>query len=115
MGEATSRKDLIQQYKERPKVGGVFVIRNSVNGKLLLSSSVDLQSSQNRFAFAVSTGSCIDLALQKDWEKQKGVGFTLEVLEEVAQGETQSAAEFKEDVLLLKEIWQERLSNQVVY
>ena len=111
----TSRKALARQYKERIKLGGVYLIRNTLTGKLLLEATTNLQGSKNRFAFAQSTGSCIDLKLQADWDRQGSADFVLEVLEELDMGEGQSDADFKKDILLLKELWLEKLSGSVFY
>lgn len=111
-----SRKDLIRQYKERQKIGGVYLIRNTLNGKLLLDATTDLQGIRNRFEFARKTGSCVDLKLQADWDKQGGGGaFAFETLEELEKGEAQTEAGFKADIQLLKEMWLEKLGGGDFY
>jgi hypothetical protein len=37
------RKELIRRYKETPRPGGVYRVRNIIGGKSLLGSSPDLQ------------------------------------------------------------------------
>jgi hypothetical protein len=115
MKDSAARKEMAQQYKERKRIGGVLVVRNTLNDKLLLEATVDLQGSKNRFGFAQETGSCVYLKLQDDWEKQGGRGFVLEVLEELEKKESQSDAEFKADITLLKEIWAEKLAGETLY
>jgi hypothetical protein len=115
MKDNVSRRELTQQYKERKVLGGVYIIRNTVNNKLLINTTSDLQGSKNRFEFAQKTGSCIDLKLQKDWDIQKGAGFVFEVLEELEKGSTQTEPEFKADIKLLKEIWLEKLAAEIFY
>lgn len=112
MKATQARRELKSQYKERKKTGGVFVIRNMATGRALLLAAADLQGSKNRFEFAQKTGSCIDLKLQKDWAEQGGGAFAFEVLEELEKGETQTDAEFREDIAVLKEIWQEKLAGE---
>jgi len=111
----TSRKELIQKYKERVVVGGVYIVRNTVKNKLLLASTTDLPGSKNRFEFAQNTGICVDLKLQKDWESQNGGGFVFETLDEIEKGGAQTDAEFKADIKLLKEIWLEKLADETFY
>jgi len=115
MKDNETRRELKEQYKEQKRLGGVFAIRNTVKNRLLLDATVDLQSRKNRFDFSMQMGSCIDLKLQKDWEVQGGEGFVFEVLEELAKKETQSEAEFKDDIKLLKEIWLEKLAGENLY
>lgn len=110
-----SKKDLQIQYKERQIIGGVYLIRNTQNNRLLLEAAVDLRGSKNRFEFAQKTGSCVHMKLQEDWLKQDNSHFVFEVLEELKKGATQTDADFRADVNLLKEIWQEKLSDEHLY
>ena len=113
--DSKTKKELQAQYKERRIIGGVYVIKNTHNNKLLLETSTDLQGSKNRFEFAKKTGSCIHMKLQTDWTEQGSSEFIYEVLEELEKGEEQSSAEFKADIDLLKEMWLEKLSNRKLY
>jgi len=104
-----------RQYQEREIVGGVYAIRNTQNGKMLIEAAADLRGSQNRFAFAQSTGSCVSMKLQSDWNAQDGKAFVFEPLEELKKGENQTMAQFKEDLETLKEFWLEKLAEQELY
>ena len=115
MTENNRKKELQAQYKERAIVGGVYVVKNTPKNKLLLEADTDLQGSKNRFEFAKKTGSCSYMKLNSDWTAQGSDDFVFEVLEELEKGETQTLAEFKDDIGLLKEIWREKLSDQDFY
>lgn len=108
------RREAAAAYKARRQQGGVFQIRNTATGRILLRRTADLRGSQNRFQFAQMTGSCVDYALQADWRRD-GKAFVFEVLEELTQKETQSDAEFKADVDALFELWQEKLADTPQY
>lgn len=108
------RREAAAAYKARRQQGGVFQIRNTATGRILLRRTADLRGSQNRFQFAQMTGSCVDYALQADWGRD-GKAFVFEVLEELTQKETQSDAEFKADVDALFELWQEKLADTPQY
>lgn len=110
-----SKKELQTTYKERDIVGGVYVIRNTVDNKLLLDIAMDLQGCKNRFEFAQKTDSCVNMKLQEDWKVHGGGQFIFEVLEELRKGETQTQKEFKADLDILKEIWLEKLSSENLY
>ena len=114
MSEKT-RKELQAQYKEREVTGGVYVIRNLADNRLLVDATTDLQGIKNRFAFSQKTGSCVYLKLQKDWAVSGGGGFALEVLEELNKGETQTQAEFKADIDILRDMWLDKLSGESFY
>jgi hypothetical protein len=111
-----TKKEALAQYKEREIVGGVYAIRNTISGKMLVEATADLQGSKNRFAFSQQTGSCVYLKLQSDWNRPGGGGqFAFEALEELKKGEAQTAAEFKADVDALKEMWLEKLAGGDFY
>jgi hypothetical protein len=115
MKDARTKKELQAQYKERQVIGGVYVVKNTWNNKLLLEAATDLQGSKNRFDFAKSTGSCVHTKLYADWTEQGSGDFIYEVLEELEKGETQTDKEFKADIDLLREMWLEKLSDSELY
>ena len=110
-----SKTELKAQYKEREVVGGVYAIRNTRNNKVLLDAASDLRSIRNRFDFAVSTNSCVNVALQADWSAHGADAFAFEVLEELKKGETQTSKEFRADVALLKDLWLDKMSAETLY
>lgn len=109
------KKKIQEDYKGRAVTGGIYAIRNTLTNRIFLDASTDLQASQNRFEFAQKTGSCVHYKLQKDWAKQESGSFTYEVLEELQKGDTQTQEEFKSDIGVLMEIWQEKLSGESLY
>ena len=111
----TRKKELQSQYTQREVIGGVYIVKNTRNNKILLDSSTDINGSKNRFEFAQKTGSCVNPKLQKDWAVYGHDQFVLEVLDELKKGETQTQEEFRTDISLLKEIWHEKLSNEDLY
>ena len=115
MSDGGRKKELQSQYREREITGGVYLIRNTQNNKLFIDTAVDLQGGRNRFEFARKTGSCVYVKLQKDWNEQGGAQFVFETLEELTKGETQTQAEFKSDIELLKEMWREKLASEEFY
>ncbi|MCL1948508.1 MAG: GIY-YIG nuclease family protein [Turicibacter sp.] len=113
--EKQTKKEITAQYKERDIIGGVYLIRNLESGKLFLDVDTNIGAIQNRFNFAVRTNTCVQMKLQKDWNAQKGQGFEFEVLETLEKDNGQSTQEFKADLAVLKEIWQEKLSGSEFY
>ena len=108
------RRAAAAAYKARRQQGGVYQIRNTRTGRILLRAACDLRGSRNRFAFAQMTGSCVDYALQHDWA-QNGSDFVFEVLEELQQKEAQTDAEFRADIDTLLALWQEKLAGVPQY
>jgi hypothetical protein len=104
-----TKKELADKYKTRKIVGGVYVVRNTVGDKSLVECAVDLQGGKNRFEFSKNTGSCVEPRIQDDWNEFGAKSFSFEILEEISKDNNRTDAEFKADLLLLKEIWTEKL------
>ena len=107
-----SRKKLQQQYSERRVTGGVYAIKNTGNGKMLLLSTLDMPGSLNRFSFALQTGGCVHPLLQSVWGKDE---FTFEVIEELDKKKEQSEREFADEVEALLVLTAEGYSPDVLY
>ncbi len=112
MDNKQRKKEMISAYKSREVVGGVCMLKNTVNHKILLDATTDLQGSLNRFQFAKMTNSTLYGSTTEDWKKFGKDAFTYEVLESITKEETQTNADFKKEVLLLKEMLQTELSEQ---
>ncbi len=110
-----AKRARVTEYKERKVIGGVYAVRNTVNGKRLILSASDLQGSKNRFVFSQQTNGCVNLKLSRDWEQFGADSFAFEVLEELEKKETQTSKEFAEDIKTLEEIWLEQLNPDELY
>jgi hypothetical protein len=117
MVDPETRKQLIAAYKERSRknTGGVYIIRNTQNGKLLLEIASDIAAAENRFSFAQKTGSCINMKLAKDWAIYGGGAFTFEIAETINRNEDQTPMEFREDLNVLKKMWAEKSDPAALY
>ncbi|BCL78560.1 GIY-YIG nuclease family protein [Ktedonobacteria bacterium brp13] len=109
------RKEIINAYKARKLCGGVYTITNVLSGKYFIGHAANLKSVQNRFQFAVTTGSTVHPKLQKDWVEQGAQAFTLDVLEELEQKPAQSQAEFMDDLQTLEQMWRANLDAAKEY
>ena len=109
------RKEIIKAYKERKRMGGVYMITNTLNGKYLIERTADLKSMQNHFQFAVETGSTLHPKLRKDWEEAGAQAFALHVLEELEQTPEQSDAEFMQDLDTLEQLCRANLDASKEY
>ena len=48
---------------------GIYQIKNRVNGKVLIGSSVNLSAILHRFKAELKMGGCRNIALQKEWKQ----------------------------------------------
>ena len=109
--DAALKRKLRQQYKAQPLHGGVYRICCAPAGSAWLRATTELQGANNRFTFACNVGSCPEPAMRAAWAQYGPAAFTLEVLEEMEQKETQSEHEFTEDSAVLRELWAEKLAG----
>ena len=103
-----ARKDLIRAYKERPRRAGVFMVKNTANGKILLGSSLNLEGPLNSHKFMLRSGKHQNEALQEDWFAFGEDSFTFEILETVAES-NEPGFNIEDELTLLEEIWVEKL------
>lgn len=104
-----TRKEMKRKYLETPKQAGIFQVKNTVNGKVLLGSSTNLHGPLNKHRFMLSIGGHQNQALQRDWQQHGADAFTFEVLE-VVQQKDEPGFSVADELTLLEQIWLERLS-----
>jgi hypothetical protein len=109
----SDRRTLSKSYKERRMVGGVYLIRNTRNGRYILGHALDLASARNRFQFAVSTNAAVDMRVRTDWAACGPDAFAFEVLEE--QGQDQTRAQFTDDLVVLEDLRRADLDPALAY
>lgn len=102
------RKALIRAYKERQKPAGVFQVKNTVNGKVLLGSTLNLDGALNQHRFMLGHGSHYNRALQKDWRECGEGAFVFEILE-VVEVKDDPDFNLSNELALLEELWLEKL------
>ena len=103
-----SRQEIKREYKERKKPAGIFQVKNTANGKVLLGSSLNLEGPLNSHKFMLSTGSHRNAALQKDWNEFGEEQFVFEILEVVKVTDDPNF-NLEDELTLLEQIWIEKL------
>ncbi len=82
-GGQARRAELRRSYEERVKRAGIFRVRNTANGRVLLGSALDLRGPLNRVAFELDMKGSRHPELQRDLAKYPRDSFVIEVVEEV--------------------------------
>jgi hypothetical protein len=103
-----SRKEIKREYKERKIPAGVFQVKNTANGKVLLGSSLNLDGSLNGQKFRLSIGRHPNEALQKEWSEYGPEKFAFEILE-VVKVKDDPDFNLSDELTLLEQIWLEKL------
>ncbi len=103
-----TKQEIKREYKERKVPSGVFQVKNTVNGKVLLGSSLNLDGSLNRHKFALMFGKHPVEALQKDWNEFGSDKFVFEILE-IVNVKDDPNFNLTDELTLLEQIWIEKL------
>lgn len=103
-----SKKDIKRDFKQRKKQAGVFQLRNTVNNKVLLGSSLNLEGLWNSNSFQLRIGSHRNKELQKDWNKYGSDKFVFEILE-VVKNLNDPNIKIDDELTLIEQIWLEKI------
>lgn len=106
---AMDKKALKRDYKETPRPMGVFQIRNTRNGKVLIGTSVDLPAILNRHRAQLGHGLHRNRELQKEWNEQGADAFAFEILDTLSPSD-KPVYDPAGDLKALEELWLEKLS-----
>ena len=87
---------------------GVFRVRNTVNGKSLVGTSVDLPSILNRERAQLNFGGHPNRELQREWNEMGAGAFTFEVLDTLAPRQ-EPDYDPADDLRALEALWLEKL------
>jgi len=80
-----SKKELKENYKQKILKIGVFQIRNTVNEKIYLGSSVNLDAIWNRNRMELNFNGHRNELLQSEWKQYGEEAFRFEILAEIEQ------------------------------
>ena len=103
-----TKKDIKREYKERKKPTGVFQVKNTVNGKVLLGSSLNSEGSLNKHKFMLSIGTHQNKAIQEDWNEYGSDKFVFEILE-IVKIKDDPNFNLSDELTILEQIWLEEL------
>ena len=102
------QKELKEAYKNQKFKIGVFQIRNTVNGKIYVGSSVNLDAIWNRNRTELNFGGHRNELLQKEWKEFGEENFRFEILSEIKQDDTENM-DYKSELKTLEQMFIEEL------
>ena len=103
-----TKRDINREYKERPKTAGIFQARNSVNEKILLGSSLNLEGPLSALKFMLSINTHRNKTLQQEYNTYGGDNFTFDILERVNITDNPHF-NIEDELTLQEDIWLEKL------
>ena|SRR5262245_37055480 len=99
-------KELKREYKLNYRPMGVYQIRNIVNDKVLIGSTLDLPGILNRHKFQLKEGKHPNHALQAEWNEFGAESFAFEILDEITPKE---GRDHREELTFLEELWLDKI------
>ena len=96
-----TRKELKEEYRQMKFRMGVFQIKNKINGKLFIGSSLDLNAIWHAQKLQLDFGIHPNSDLQKDWKELGAENFSYEILEEIRQIEDKPT-DFSKEIKVLE-------------
>ncbi len=75
-----SNKELKAEYKQMKLLLGVFQVENTVNGKVWIEGSANIQSRWNRHQTELKFGSHRNRAFQEDWNTHGSESFVFSIV-----------------------------------
>lgn len=100
------KADYRQNWHKLRKMG-VYQIKNLVNGKVYVSSSMNLDGTIARDHTWLSRGGFLNHELQAEWNHFGGEAFTIDVLETLTP--TDDPRDYADELAILLEVWMENL------
>jgi hypothetical protein len=96
-----SHKELKEEYKQMKFKMGVFQIKNKINGKVFIGSSMDLSAIWHAQKLQLNFGMHQNTDLQNDWNEFGPDNFTYEIIEEIKQRDDKPA-EYEKEIKTLE-------------
>lgn len=109
--DKAKRKDLLNSYKNRTIIGGVYCIKCSGNQRMWIRSTTDMEGSRNRALFSLKMKGAPEPAMLRECTEYGWESFSFIMLEELKKKKTQTEKEFADDISTLLEIWLEKYEH----
>ncbi len=106
-----TRRELKQEYRRTAPAMGVFVVRNTRNGRFQLQASSNLKAGMNRLAVEITPSTRPNRELLRDWETMGREAFEIRVVD-VLEPKDEPGWDPTEDLEQLEAMWQARLEEE---
>ena len=102
------KKELKKQYKQTLPPMGIYQIKNLVNGKIFLGSSLNLHGKSNSFKFQLKSGLHVNSELQKDYNEFGDDNIVFEIVD-LLEPKEDPTYDYRDDLKVFLELWMEKL------
>ncbi len=91
---------------------GIFIIKSKSNNRCYIEGTQDLRGTINGTRFKLNANSHVNKKLQKYWTDFGEENFEIEILDNLEYDKDESKTDYKEELDILKMIWEEKLLKQ---
>ena len=102
------RKALKLQYKMNPPPMGIYKIRNTINGKIFVASSMNIPGKFNSGRMQLEANLHLNKQLQADWNEYGAAAFEFETIE-ILKPDKFPKEEWRKELATMLELWIEEL------
>lgn len=102
---AERKKEIKLAFKEKAPEAGAYLLKNKVNGKRYIGTSVNLPGIINRYTFLLTLGKHDNRQLQDDWNSHGKAAFEFSILEKLKTEKEDNAKTLKGKLEKLEEKW----------
>lgn len=107
------KKQLKEQYKQMKPQMGVFVIRSQSARQCCIEAAPDLKGVMNGTVAKLKGGGHLRYpGLQQAWREKGADDFVFEILETLDYHSDDPQYDYKDDLALLKMMWEERFREE---
>ncbi|WP_109127506.1 GIY-YIG nuclease family protein [Dyella sp. C11] len=106
--DRATRKALTQRYKLTLPPMGIFAIRNTITGRMLIDQSANLTGAMNRHLTELKLGTHRNQALMDDWRALGEASFTFDTLQRIDE-RPEPDFDYKAEMARLLEAWRIRI------
>ena len=112
-----TKKELKDEFKLLKFRAGIYQIRNKIENKLLLQTTLDLDRACNRDIFQLKAGMHPNKTLQNDWDQFGSEAFEFNTFDELKIAETANSQEIKSDLkeLLAMHLIELKMNGRLLY
>lgn len=110
-----TKKEIKDAYKSLKFRAGIFQIKNTLNDRIYLQITTDLDRAYNADLFKLNACMHPNKSLQKDWNEFGANNFEMTLYDELAVKDTLTPAEIQQELKALLEIHILELKNTGKY
>lgn len=103
-----NKKELKKQYLQTLRPMGILQVKNLANGKLFITSGLNINGKLNSHRFQLEHGSHMNTDLQKDFKEFGPDNFEFEIIDYLDPKDN-TRTDYAEDLKMLEEMWIDKL------